>query len=87
MTKAKIVVNEVTTFESSDNARNYMLRAVEAGIVFIKCEPKTKEGVQKYIVSIDNVSYFQTTREARERLEKYLKAGITLLEVERWYND
>lgn len=60
------------------DAREYLKKLVEAGILFINCFPDGEQTT----VKANETNYYQTQREAGIDLKKFTDAGILHLRVE-----
>ncbi len=79
MTKSKICIDEQNTFHSQIDAKNYLKKIVDAGVLFVESTNKNNS----YLITINQIDYFSTVREARDQLKKYVDAGILLIKVQR----
>lgn len=78
MTKCKIKISTNRSFMDQEEARKYLKKLVEAGILFLHC---FVDGEQT-TVKANETSYYQTQRDAKIDLKKYIDAGILHLRVQ-----
>ena len=79
MTKCKIEISTNRSFDQQDDARIYLRKLVDAGVLFIHSYnygDKTK-------VTVNETTYYQTQETAMVGLKRFVDAGILYLEVER----
>lgn len=78
MTKCKITIETNRSFDEQVDARIYLKKLVDAGILFIKCY---HDGDQTRI-KVEEVTTYQTKADAKRDLKKFTEAGILYLEVD-----
>lgn len=79
MTKCKISINSNRTFGNQDDAREYLKKLVNAGVLFIKSYFE----FGKTRIEVNETTFYQTQREAKIDLKKLVEAGLLYIEVER----
>lgn len=83
MTKCRIIITTNRSFDTQNDAREYLKQIVHGGCLFVKC---FSDG-DKTSVTCDQTTYCQTIGEARIRLKDYVDAGILYIEVKKGHEE
>jgi hypothetical protein len=83
MTKCKISINTNRDFENQNEARDYLQRLVNAGVLFIHCF----QNGDKTRIEVQETTHYRTQAEAKIDLKKFVDAGILFLNVEKDEDD
>lgn len=77
--KCKIEISSNRSFALQEDARDYLKRLVDAGVLFIHCH----DSLDITRITVNETSYYPTQEKAKVGLKRFIDAGILYLEVER----
>lgn len=79
MTKCKISISTNRSFKEQEDARVFLKKLVDAGILFIHCFSDFDD---RTTIKVNEINYYQTQALAKIDLKRFVDADILYLNVE-----